>query len=167
VWATTLESRRPTGLILTRQDVPVLDRSAGQPASEARRGAYVLAEASTGEPAVLLLATGSEVQLALGARALLEAEGVPTRVVSMPCLEWFADQPAAYRDAVLPPHVRARVSVEAGSAQGWWQYVGSDGACVAIDHFGASADGAVLFAQLGFTAERVAEEARTVLARLG
>jgi transketolase len=167
VWASTLESRRPTGLILTRQDVPVLDRSAGQPASEARRGAYVLAEASTGEPAVLLLATGSEVALALGARTLLEDEGVPTRVVSMPCLEWFAEQPATYRDTVLPPHVRARVSVEAGSAQGWWQYVGSDGGCVAIDHFGASADGAVLFAQLGFTAERVAQEARTVLARLG
>jgi transketolase len=166
VWATTLESGRPTGLVLTRQDVPVLDRSAGQPAGEARRGAYVIAEASA-EPQLLLLATGSEVQLALGARELLEAEGVPTRVISMPCLEWFAEQPAEYRDAVLPPHVRARVSVEAGSEQGWWKYVGSDGACVAIDHFGASADGATLFAQLGFTAERVAQEARDVLARLG
>ncbi|MCU0300751.1 MAG: transketolase [Candidatus Nanopelagicales bacterium] len=165
VWAQVLEARRPTGLILTRQDVPVLDRTAGRPAHEARRGAYVVAEASA-PPQVLLLATGSEVQLALGARTLLEAEGVPTRVVSMPCLEWFAEQPAEYREAVLPPHVRARVSVEAGSAQGWWQYVGSDGACVAIDHFGASADGAVLFEQLGFTAERVAQEARDVLARL-
>ncbi|HEX6887939.1 MAG TPA: transketolase [Candidatus Nanopelagicales bacterium] len=165
VWATTLERRQPTGLILTRQDVPVLER-AGDAASAAARGAYVIAEATGGAPALLLLATGSEVQHALGARQLLEAEGVPTRVVSMPCLEWFAEQPAEYRDAVLPPRVRARVSVEAGSEQGWWKYVGSDGACVAIDFFGASAAGSLLFEQLGFTADRVAEVARGVLARL-
>ncbi len=167
VWATALESGRPTGLILTRQDVPVLDRSAGHPASDAARGGYVIAEGSGGQPRMLLLATGSEVAIALAARDLLEADGIPTRVVSLPCLEWFDDQPPEYRDAVLPPNIRARVSVEAGSVQGWWRYVGDDGTCVGLDHFGASAAGTLLFEQLGFTAERVAAEARGVLSRLG
>ena len=166
VWAAALESGRPTGLILTRQDVPVLDRAAGAPATEARRGAYVLAEASTGSPDLLLLATGSEVAVAVAAREILEGEGVPTRVVSMPCLEWFAAQPADYVESVLPSAVRARVSVEAGSAQGWWRYVGSDGACVSVEHFGESAAGAALFAKLGFTGDNVARVAREVLARI-
>ncbi len=166
-WANTLESDQPTGLILTRQDVPVLDRSGGEPATAARRGGYVLAEASTGDPQMLLLATGSEVAVAVAARTILEAEGVPTRVVSLPCLEWFAQQPAEYRERVLPSSIRARVSVEAGSEQGWWKYVGSDGACVALDHFGSSAAGTLLFEQLGFTGENVAAVARGVLARLG
>jgi transketolase len=167
VWATALESGRPTGLVLTRQDVPVLDRALGAPAAEVRRGAYVLAEASTGSPDLLLLATGSEVAVATAAREILEGEGVPTRVVSMPCLEWFDDQPAEYRESILPSGVRARVSVEAGSAQGWWRYVGSDGACVSIEHFGESAAGAALFAKLGFTGDNVARVAREVLARVG
>jgi len=166
VWAAALESGRPTGLILTRQDVPVLDRAAGAPATAARRGAYVLAEASTGSPDLLLLATGSEVAVAVAAREILEGEGVPTRVVSMPCLEWFAAQPADYVESVLPSAVRARVSVEAGSAQGWWRYVGSDGACVSVEHFGESAAGAALFAKLGFTGDNVARVAREVLARI-
>ncbi len=166
-WASTLESDQPTGLILTRQDVPVLDRSGGEPATAARRGGYVLAEASTGDPQMLLLATGSEVAVAVAARTILEAEGVPTRVVSLPCLEWFAQQPAEYRERVLPSSIRARVSIEAGSEQGWWKYVGSDGACVALDHFGSSAAGTLLFEQLGFTGENVAAVARGVLARLG
>jgi transketolase len=105
--------------------------------------------------------------VAVAARTILEAEGVPTRVVSLPCLEWFAQQPAEYRERVLPSSIRARVSIEAGSEQGWWKYVGSDGACVALDHFGSSAAGTLLFAQLGFTGENVAAVARGVLARLG
>ncbi len=139
VWAAALENPGPVGLILTRQNVPTLDRASGEPASAARRGAYVIAEATGGEPQLLLLATGSEVSVAMGARDLLEAEGVPTRVVSMPCLEWFEAQPAEYREQVLPARVTARVSVEAGSQQGWWKYVGTQGACVSLDHFGASA----------------------------
>jgi transketolase len=166
VWAGALGTPGPTGLILTRQDLPVLDRSAGQPDGDARLGGYVIAEASA-EPRLLLLATGSEVAVALAARTQLEAEGIPTRVVSMPCLEWFAEQSAEYQERVLPASVRARVSVEAGSAQGWWRYVGDQGACVSIDHFGASAAGAELFEQLGFTAENVANVARSVLARVG
>ncbi len=165
VWAETLLQPGPTGLVLTRQNVPTLDRSEGQPASLARRGGYIIAEAEGGDPELLLLATGSEVAVALDARRLLQADGVPTRVVSLPCLEWFASQPQAYRDSVIPPGVRARVSVEAGSEQGWWKYVGPDGACVAMDFFGASAAGSVLFDQLGFTAGNVVRTARAVLAR--
>jgi transketolase len=167
VWATALENPGPVGLILTRQNVPTLDRSDGEPASSARRGGYVIAEADGGEPQLLLLATGSEVSVALGARELLQAEGVATRVVSMPCLEWFDAQPAEYRERVLPARVRARVSVEAGSDQGWWKYVGTDGACVSVGHFGASAAAEELFAQLGFTPENVASVAREVLSRVG
>ena len=163
-WAATLQNPGPVGLILTRQNLPTLDRSGGQGVA---RGGYVIAEADGGDPQVLLLATGSEVSVAIGARDILQAEGVPTRVVSMPCLEWFEAQPAHYREQVLPAAVRARVSVEAGSAQGWWKYVGTDGACVSVDHFGASAAAEQLFAQLGFTAENVAAVARSVLDRVG
>jgi transketolase len=166
VWAEALQRPGPTGLVLTRQNVPTLDRSEGGPATLAGRGGYVIAEATGGAPHLLLLATGSEVSVAMGARAMLQAQGVPTRVVSMPCLEWFDAQPQQYRDEVLPPHVRARVSVEAGSAQGWWRYVGSEGACVSIDHFGSSAAGGELLRQLGFTPESVAAVAREVLARV-
>jgi transketolase len=167
VWAAALENPGPVGLVLTRQNVPTIDRSAGEPASAASRGGYVIAEAAGGEPQLLLLATGSEVSVALAARDLLQAEGVPTRVVSLPCLEWFEAQPEEYREHVLPSRVRARVSVEAGGDQGWWRYVGSEGACVSVGHFGASASADELFAQLGFTPENVASVARTVLTRLG
>jgi transketolase len=166
VWAAALENPGPVGLILTRQNVPTLDRSAGEPASAASRGGYVLAEADGGQPRVLLLATGSEVSVAMGARELLQASGVPTRVVSMPCLEWFDAQSEEYREQVLPAAVRARVSVEAGSDQGWWKYVGTQGACVSIGHFGASASADELFTQLGFTPDNVAAVARTVLSRV-
>ncbi|MGB8021431.1 MAG: transketolase [Candidatus Nanopelagicales bacterium] len=165
VWAAALGSKGPTGLILTRQAVPTLDRSSGAPVEDARRGGYVLAEAE-GEPEVLLLATGSEVAVAMDAREILHSEGVGTRVVSLPCLEWFAAQSQEYRDSVIPPGVRARVSVEAGSDQGWWKYVGSDGACVSIDHFGASASAEVLFQAFGLTPEAVAQVARETLQRL-
>jgi transketolase len=167
VWAAALESAGPTGLILTRQNLPTLDHSFGDPAEAARRGGYVLAEASGGTPEVLLLATGSEVNVAVAARDMLEADGVPTRVVSLPCLEWFAAQPQDYQDAVLPPSVRARVSVEAGSDQGWWKYVGGDGACVGLDHFGASGAAEILFREFGITPEVVAQTAREVRARVG
>ncbi len=163
-WAAALQSPGPVGLILTRQNLPTLDRSGG---GGVARGGYVIAEADGGDPQVLLLATGSEVCVAVGAREILQAQGVPTRVVSMPCLEWFEAQPAEYREQVLPSSVRARVSVEAGSEQGWWKYVGTDGACVAVDHYGASASAEQLFAKLGFTADNVAAVARTVLDRVG
>lgn len=172
-WKTMLERRGgPAGIALTRQGVPVLQRSKGAAtASELAsanltpRGGYVLAEASDA-PRMILIATGSEVSVALDARDSLEADGVPTRVVSMPCVEWFEEQDESYRESVLPSAVKARVSVEAGIAQGWHRYVGDHGASVSIEHFGASADYKTLFSKFGITAENVVATARTVLTRV-
>ncbi len=163
-WGEILRRRRPTGLALTRQNLPTLDRTVLAPAAGVARGGYVLAEASTGAPTVLLIATGSEVQLALAAREVLEADGVPARVVSMPCVEWFEEQDADYREAVLPASVRARVSVEAGISQGWWKYLGTEGRPVSLEHFGASADQATLYREFGITAGAVVAAARESLA---
>jgi transketolase len=177
-WRTILgHGDRPAGLCLSRQSLPVLDRTAS-PADVAAgtglasaegtaRGGYVLAEAPGGEPAVIIIATGSEVQVALAARDLLAGEGVAARVVSMPCVEWFTAQDAAYQEAVLPARIAARVCVEAGIALGWRAFAGPAGECVSLEHFGASADYRVLMEQFGFTPERVAAAARASLARLG
>ncbi|MFJ3668604.1 transketolase [Streptomyces sp. NPDC090106] len=149
----------PHGLALTRQGVPTYE-----PNEDTVKGGYVLFEASTGAPEVILIATGSEVHVAVEARERLEAEGVPTRVVSMPSVEWFEEQDQGYRDSVLPPAVKARVSVEAGIGLTWHKYVGDAGRIVSLEHFGASADGKVLFQEYGFTAENVAAKARESLA---
>jgi transketolase len=167
-WRTVLgHTDRPAALALTRQNVPVLDRSVLASAEGVAKGAYVLADASDGEPRVLLLATGSEVQVALAARDLLEAEGTPTRVVSVPCVEWFREQDQAYRNTVLPPEVRARVSIEAGIAQSWWEWIGEAGVPLSLEHFGASAPYGVLYEQFGMTAERAVAAAHASLSRLG
>ncbi len=164
-WAAVLRrTGHPAGLALSRQNLPVLDRTDLAAAELTARGGYVLAEASGGTPEVLLLASGSEVALALAARRLLEAEGTPTRVVSMPCLEWFDEQDADYRELVLPRAVRARVSVEAGVAQPWHRLVGDAGRCVSLEHFGASARYQTLFDEYGFTPDAVAAAARASLA---
>jgi transketolase len=160
-WRTVLEhSDRPAGMILTRQNLPVLDRGPGgyAAADGAARGGYVLAGADDAD--VLLIATGSEVPIALDARDLLAGEGIAARVVSMPCREWFAQQPTSYRDEVLPPSVRARVSVEAGVGQGWRDIVGDAGRIISLEHFGASADYQRLYQKFGITAEAVAQAAR-------
>ncbi|MGW0188417.1 transketolase [Streptomyces sp. NPDC003362] len=149
----------PHGLALTRQGVPTYE-----PNEDAAKGGYVLREASTGTPDVLLVATGSEVQLAVAAAELLEAEGVGARVVSMPSVEWFEEQPRAYREQVLPPSVKARVAVEAGVGLTWYRFVGDAGRIVSLEHFGASADARTLFAEYGFTAENVVRAARESLA---
>ncbi|MFF7232149.1 transketolase [Streptomyces sp. 2333.5] len=153
----------PHGLALTRQGVPTY------PANEdAAKGGYVLFEAEAdgadATPQVVLIGTGSEVQLAVAAREQLQAEGVPTRVVSMPCVEWFEQQDQAYRDSVLPPSVKARVAVEAGIGLTWHRFVGDAGRIVSLEHFGASADGKVLFREFGFTADAVAAAARESIA---
>ena len=162
-WRTVIEHRdRPAGLILSRQNIPVVDRS--QPgyaaADGAARGGYILAEASSGPPDVLLIGTGSEVQLALDARDQLQADGIAARVVSMPCVEWFAAQDPDYRDTVLPPDVRARVSVEAGITSGWREIVGDAGRSIGVEHYGASADYKTIYREFGITAEAVAAAAR-------
>ncbi|MFF8593756.1 transketolase [Streptomyces sp. NPDC015220] len=149
----------PHGLALTRQGVPTY-----APNPDAAKGGYVLKESSTGAPDVVLIATGSEVQLAVAARERLEAEGIGTRVVSMPSVEWFEEQPREYRERVLPPSVRARVAVEAGIGLTWYRYVGDAGRIVSLEHFGASADAGTLFAEYGFTPENVAAAARESLA---
>lgn len=165
-WLSLLKrDARPTGLILTRQNVPVLDRETYAPAEGVDRGGYILAEAD-GDVEVILLASGSEVQLALEARETLQADGTPTRVVSMPSMEWFDAQDAAYREEVLPPNVRARVSVEAGLAAPWRPYVGDLGRSVSLEHFGASADYETLYREFGITADAVVTAARESLAAL-
>ncbi|MBO1335315.1 transketolase [Streptomyces sp. VRA16 Mangrove soil] len=150
---------KPHGLVLTRQGVPTYE-----PNEDTVKGGYVLVEASKETPDLILIATGSEVQLAVEARETLEAEGVATRVVSMPSVEWFEEQDQGYRDSVLPPAVKARVAVEAGIGLTWHKYVGDAGRIVSLEHFGASADGKVLFKEFGFTAENVAAKARESLA---
>jgi transketolase len=149
----------PHGFALTRQGVPTYEANEGT-----TKGGYVLFEASTGTPEVILIGTGSEVHLAVEAREQLEADGVPTRVVSMPCVEWFDAQDKEYRDSVLPPSVKARVAVEAGIGLTWYRFVGDAGRIVSLEHFGASADGKVLFQEFGFTAENVAAKARESIA---
>ncbi|MFD8048008.1 transketolase [Streptomyces chartreusis] len=149
----------PHGLALTRQGVPTYEAN-----EDTVRGGYVMFEADGGEPQVVLIATGSEVHVAVEARERLQADGVPTRVVSMPSVEWFEEQDQGYRDSVLPPAVKARVAVEAGIGLTWHKYVGDAGRIVSLEHFGASADGKVLFREYGFTAENVAAVARESLA---
>jgi transketolase len=165
-WRTIIENHgRPAGLCLTRQNVPVFDREKFASAEGVARGAYVLADSDSGRPDVILIGTGSEVQIAVHARELLAAEGVSARVVSMPCLEWFRVQDTSYQEEVLPAAVRARVSVEAGITPPWKELVGDAGESVGVDHFGASASYMKLYEEFGLTAERVAEAARTSLSR--
>ncbi|QXF80301.1 transketolase [Rhodococcus pyridinivorans] len=166
-WKAALENRTgPTALALTRQNVPVLEGTREKAAEGVARGAYILAEASSGTPEVVILATGSEVQLAVAARETLEADGVPTRVVSVPVLDRFLEQDQAYRDEVLPPSVRARVSVEAGLAMPWYRLIGDVGEPVSLEHYGASADYKTLYREFGITAEAVVDAARRSLTRV-
>lgn len=154
---------RPAGLILSRQDLPTIARGERYASAEGvAQGAYVVSE-EQGDLQVILIATGSEVAVALAAQDVLQAEGVPTRVVSMPCQEWFDEQPAAYREQVLPAAVTARVSVEAGIAMGWAKYLGANGASVSIEHFGASASGNKCFEEFGFTPDNIANTAKSLL----
>jgi transketolase len=163
-WRLAVETRdRPVALILTRQDVPILDRSQVAAAEELRQGAYVLADAPEGEPDLILIASGSEVSLALEARQKLQAEGIQARVVSMPSWKLFDAQPQAYRDSVLPPSVRARLAVEAGAPQGWHRYVGDCGDVLGVETFGASAPGDVVMREYGFTVENVVERAQALV----
>jgi transketolase len=162
-WRTVIEHRdRPAGMILSRQDIPVVGRGEATgyaSADGAARGGYILAEADGGTPQVIVIGTGSEVQIALDARHQLQAQGIPTRVVSMPCMEWFGAQEQAFRDEVLPPAVRARVSVEAAVASGWEKIVGDAGRSISVEHYGASADYQTIYREFGITPDAVASAA--------
>jgi transketolase len=170
-WRVAITRRHaPTALVLTRQKVPTLDRKTYAPAEGLLRGAYTLADATDAAnaktaPQLIIIATGSEVSLALEARNVLQQEGTPTRVVSMPCWELFEEQDAAYRDEVLPPAITARLSVEAGARLGWDRWVGAAGDCLSLDRFGASAPGDVALKELGFNVENVTNRARALLKR--
>lgn len=171
-WKTVLERRQgPAGLALSRQNLPVYARGEADEtgavyagAENTAKGAYTLLEAANGKPEVILIATGSEVEIAVNARLQLEAAGIATRVVSAPCLEWFDEQPAEYREQVLPSSVKAKVSVEAGLSLGWNKYVGPFGKSVSIEHFGASADAKTLYREFGMTAEAVVAAAQESIA---
>lgn len=163
-WRVALETRdRPTALILTRQNVPTFDRTRFAAADGLRRGGYILADAPGGEPALILIATGSEVALAMAAREQLLAQNVAARVVSLPCWTLFDAQPQAYRDAVLPPAVGARLAIEAGVPQGWHRYVGDRGGVLGVERFGASAPAEVLLREYGFTTDNVCARALALL----
>jgi transketolase len=170
-WRIAIERRHaPTALILTRQKVPVLDQTLYNSASGARRGAYILAEATDAAgksttPQLIIIATGSEVSLALGAREALQKEGTAVRVVSMPCCELFDEQEASYREEVLPSDITARLAVEAGASLGWARYTGLTGDSICLDRFGASAPGDVALRNLGFNVENVASRARALISR--
>jgi transketolase len=164
-WRVALGRRQgPTALALSRQNLPVLDRSTLAPASGVQRGGYILWEA-TERPDVILIGTGSEVHIAMEAGKLLSDQGVAARVVSLPSWELFDAQPAEYRDSVLPPEIRARVSIEAATPMGWRQYVGDQGVAIGIPHFGASAPAGVLYQEFGLTAQHMAEEADRLVTR--
>ena len=163
-WLAVMGRRAPVGLILSRQALPVLAETQDVDIDRFARGAYVLADADGETPDALIIATGSEVHLALQAREQLATEGLRIRVVSAPCLEWFEAQGAEYRDSVLPPDCAARISVEAGSTIGWYRYVTDRGRCIGLDHFGASADEATLYREFGITAEAISQAVRDVIA---
>ena len=163
-WRWAMEtSDRPIALVLTRQNLPVLDRSLFGDPSGLRRGAYVISDPQNAKPQAIVISTGSEVHVAIDAQKLLAADGIHIRVVSMPCWELFEEQTEEYRESVLPSDIKARVSIEAGTTMGWARWVGDSGLAIGIDHFGASAPGNVLARQFGFTPEKVADSVRRLL----
>ena len=168
-WVEIIKRGKPAGLALSRQNLPVIDRSKYESTSGAKHGAYVLSHADNSDQnncQVILIATGSEVYLALSAQEELLSKGIKARVVSAPCLEWFMEQPASYREQVLPNAVKARVSIEAGIAQPWYRFLGDAGVAVSLEHFGASASAPLLFKEFGFTVENIVKAAKESIAKV-
>lgn len=165
-WIEIIKRGKPAGLALSRQNLPVIDRNKYQDISGVKKGAYVLAYGDDNQKdacQVILIATGSEVHLALSARENLAQAGIKARVVSAPCLEWFKEQPGAYQNQVLPKYIKARVSIEAGIAQPWYEFIGNAGVAVSLEHFGASASASVLFKEFGITVDTIVNAAKTSL----
>jgi transketolase len=168
-WVEIIKRGKPAGLALSRQNLPVIDRSKYESTSGSKYGAYVLSHPDNSDQnncQVILIATGSEVYLALSAQEELLSKGIKARVVSAPCLEWFMEQPASYRDQVLPNAVKARVSIEAGIAQPWYRFLGDAGVAVSLEHFGASASAPLLFKEFGFTVENIVKAAKESIAKV-
>jgi transketolase len=165
-WQVAIEHPGPVALILSRQNIPTFDRMRYAPAEGLRHGAYVVAHSAGGMPDIILIATGSELHLALAAQDELLRKDICTRVVSMPCWELFDIQPQEYRDSVFPPQVKKRLAIEAGSPLGWHKYVGTAGDILAVEQFGASAPGEIVRREYGFTVENVCRRALTLLGRM-
>jgi transketolase len=163
-WREIITRDKPVGLALSRQNLPVFERTAANSADGVSKGAYVILEPKE-EAVVILIATGSEVHVAIAAAKILADQNIAARVVSAPCLEWFEEQSDAYKESVLPKKLRARVSIEAGVGTGWQKYVGDLGEIISLEHFGASASAGVLFKEYGFTPENVVESAKRTIAR--
>jgi transketolase len=159
-WLKIMEDRKPAGIVLTRQNIPTLDRKINAPAINAQKGAYILHDAPNSNPDVILIATGSEIELALSAQKELNSQSINTRVVSMPCVEWFQDQPASYQESVLPKNVKAKIAIEAGSTFGWYQFVGLEGGVIGLDHYGASGKPDLLYKEFGITVEKIVAKAK-------
>jgi transketolase len=166
-WLAALKNTTaPQALVLSRQNLPVLERGGKfAQADQMEKGAYTYVDADNGKPELILIASGSELQFAIAAREELEKSGIPTRVVSMPCFEWFAQQPQQYRQSVLPSEIKARVSIEAGLTSSWRSIVGDSGISIGIDHYGASADYKTLYKEFGLTAQAVVEAGKKVVGR--
>jgi transketolase len=160
-WKKILTRRRAAGILLSRQNLPVLDRTECQPASGTAHGAYILKDAPN--PKAILIATGSELSLAIDVQSALASEGIPVRVVSAPCLEWFSEQEQSYKDQVLPPSIKLKVSIEVGIAQGWHQLIGDGGIAISLEHYGASADAERLFKEFGFSVEAIVSKIKAAL----
>jgi transketolase len=163
-WREIITRDKPVGLALSRQNLPVLERSASNSTDGVAKGAYVIAE--TGKnPDVILIATGSEVHIAIEASKILADQNISARVVSAPCLEWFEEQSDSYKESVLPKNLKARVSIEAGVGIGWHKYVGDNGEIISLEHFGASASAGTLFKEYGFTPENIVAAAKRTIAK--
>jgi transketolase len=160
-WKAIIIRNRPAGILLSRQNLPVIDRSITSPASGTAKGAYVLKDSEN--PVAILIATGSELSLALDVQSALEADGIGVRVVSAPCLEWFAEQELSYRESVLTPHIALKVSIEVGIAQGWRELIGDAGISISLEHYGASADAKRLFNEFGFNVDAIVKRIKAAL----
>ena len=159
-WLKIMEDRKPAGIVLTRQNIPTLDRKINAPAINARKGAYILQDAPNSNPDVILIATGSEIELALNSQKELNSQSINTRVVSMPCVEWFQDQTASYQESVIPKNVKAKIAIEAGSTFGWYQFVGLEGGVIGLDRYGASGKPDLLYKEFGITVEKIVAKAK-------
>jgi transketolase len=159
-WLKIIEDKEPAGIVLSRQNVLTLDRQIYASAQNARKGGYVLQDAPNSNPEVILIATGSEIELALNAQKELNLQSISTRVVSMPCVEWFQDQSPSYQESVLPRNVKAKIAIEAGSTFGWYQFVGLEGCVIGLDHYGASGKPDLLYKEFGITVERIVAKAK-------